>query len=251
MSTPEELFSESIDANRQLKEVVEAKVGEYDQKVSELDTLAHTRLDEQQNQLNQWEQEKGASLENEVKASAKTLLTPITAYYDGLTHSKESMAIEADPTDATLSLWKPVPDSSMSYHFYPTPGKLLIVNQRYAHSLNPGYYENPQYDTDHSRTYMQFVYANDSATSEEINELLTDANIVLPLSGFGSDRVSSYNSTAVKVADKHPYSRLFVRFVNRPARPGDEPQEITQFGGNSSFSIDSVRHYQEIDFQGF
>lgn len=52
MATNEELFAKSIQANTELKQTVEAKIGVYDTKVNELDTLARSRLDQQQQQLN-------------------------------------------------------------------------------------------------------------------------------------------------------------------------------------------------------
>lgn len=48
MSTPEELFGESIYANRQLKEIVKSKVGEYDEKVKQLETQATEGLSNMQ-----------------------------------------------------------------------------------------------------------------------------------------------------------------------------------------------------------
>lgn len=66
MSTPEELFGKSIDANRQLKEIVEDKVGEYDASVKKLTTLSTTKMNNMQNDLAVWEKSALKNVSNSI-----------------------------------------------------------------------------------------------------------------------------------------------------------------------------------------
>ena len=119
-----------------------------------------------------------------------------------------------------------------------------------CHSYAPGHSESPeQYQNDWSITYMQFVLANDAATSEQIDQRLAERNINM----LTDNRVGGWwDGSAVrtihnvKIRDLHPYTRLHARFVNKTFSGTAEPQSILEFGGNCTFAIDRVVNHPRI-----
>jgi len=154
------------------------------------------------------------SLSEFLKQNLKTSITPTTAFYDGGVHTKSSLNIEADPSDNTKSKWIKVPNNG-SHLIYPVQGKLMLVNMRKCYAYEPGHYESPPYSNDTSMSKMQFIYANNSANSDEINAALASDSINLFLYGAWSERVTTITTCAVLIAGKHPYSRLWVRRQRR------------------------------------
>ena len=169
----------------------------------------------------------------------------IISYYDATTHSKSSLGLVVDPSDETVSNWAHVPTSSGGHHMYPSEGKLTKVHTKSAVSTHPGYYETVKYTTDHSCTFFQFVLANDAATSDQINNRLSEIGQSPQNVGGWWDGTRVGDIPTVRVAGLHPYSRLFVRAVNVGV-DGKSAQHSINFGGNSSFSVDRVINYPTI-----
>jgi len=210
-----------------------------------------SRIDTKIAEMDAWKGATEGDLDNQLNASLKTSITPITAFYDAGVHTKSSLNIEADPSDNAKSKWIKVPNNG-SHLFCPVPGKLTLVNMRKCYAYRPGNYESPQYSNDVSTSRMQFIYTNTAATSDEINAALASDSINLFSYGGWNSQVITITTSAVLIAGISRYSRLWMRFVNVGVREGDTPQEITQFGGdNAAFSVDTVRHYPEIDYEGF
>lgn len=175
-------------------------------------------------------------------------------YYDNQMHSKQAMIddgkLVVDPNDASRSKWFVVPTTSRGYHTYPNESGLTKIHTTRCHSYAPGHSESPeQYQNDWSITYMQFVLANDAATSEQIDQRLAERNINM----LTDNRVGGWwDGSAVrtihnvKIRDLHPYTRLHARFVNKTFRGTAEPQSILEFGGNCTFAIDRVVNHPRI-----
>ncbi|KID58265.1 hypothetical protein JF50_06190 [Pseudoalteromonas luteoviolacea] len=181
-------------------------------------------------------------------------------YYDRKVHSKSTLiqdnGLVADPNDETRSIWIKVPNGggTSGYNTYPAAKALTKVHTVSGYSYSPGYYETPEkYVADWSRTYMQFILTNESATSEQINDNIASQGVDIHQSQMGG----WWNGSLVKdipcmnIAGLHPYSCLFARLVNVVSDGVSNPQSllpqnILQFGGNSYFSIDRVVNYPKI-----
>ncbi|RXE99604.1 hypothetical protein [Pseudoalteromonas sp. PS5] len=171
------------------------------------------------------------------------------SYYDQIAHSKASLEITPDPEDESRSEWMLVPTTSIGYHIYPTVGALTKVHLAHGYSYAPGHSETPQYERDWSITYLQFVFANSSATSAQINEQLSASTLDLTRFGGWWNGSSTGTIPVLKLDQHHPYSRLFVRFVNHTfhvANTSNPPQNIVEFGGNATFAVDRVINYPKI-----
>ncbi|MDP4488751.1 hypothetical protein QDG88_12525 [Pseudoalteromonas piscicida] len=228
-----------IDSNNALTQTVIGKMGEINhalsdaqQDISEAITLAGSKTD--QAILN------FADSHSDIKVS----------YYDQVAHSKASLGVVADPEDESCSEWVLVPTTSIGYHIYPTVGALTKIHLVNGYSYSPGYSETPQYERDWSVTYMQFVFANSAATSAEINEQLNANSVSVRNFGGWWNGASTGSIPVLKFSQHHPYSRLFVRFINRtyaPAATSKPPQNIVEFGGNATFAVDRVINYPRIE----
>lgn len=174
-------------------------------------------------------------------AEARARLMPRIMLFDRAEHSKLSLPVVAD-TDPTKSKWMLVPNS-YNLLTYPVTGKLIVVNFDEIVSYDGGY---PGYATDTSHTVAQFCVAPFSSNSDEINANLASSNQNPPLAGEWSSHVDRVIAASVAQGGTHPYSKLWVRYINLPARPGDVAQNITQFGGNCHFKINSMHVYDSI-----
>lgn len=137
-----------------------------------------------------------------------------------------------DPADNTVSKWVLV-SSDLCY-----AGERVLVHIDAAMCVAapPGFYEATQYANDKSISVMQFVVANTGATSDQINARLTALGIALNDNGSWSNHDTLIKTTCVQVPNVHPYSGLWMRFVNRryTAGAGAGPaQAINTYGGNN------------------
>ncbi|MCG7536501.1 hypothetical protein [Pseudoalteromonas sp. OOF1S-7] len=171
-------------------------------------------------------------------------------YFDGVAHSKTSLEIEADPQQPHMSKWKLVPVTGIGYHQYPVAGALTRVHLKNGYSYEPGYSESPtQYAADWSRSNMQFVLANEHANSEQLNAAIEAQGATVYTIGGWNSCAKMLTIPCVSIAGLHPYTRLFVRFVNAVSTqvPSDkQPQNIVDFGGNATFAVDRVVNYPHI-----
>lgn len=191
-----------------------------------------------------------SSADSQIKASASAMESATIAYYNGDTHNKSSLGAKSSSTNPHESGWIAVPNKGGNHIFHPNENDLIKVHFRGAFAFEPGYYEKPtSYAKDWSRTSMQFIYANDSATSEEINDLIEEQGLTLNNAGGWWYGVISYKTVGVKVSGKAAASRLYVRFVNRSVVSGNHPQDIIRFGGNSSFSVNHIEYIPALKFK--
>lgn len=186
-----------------------------------------------------------------VDVSREQLLTmttrPAFSLYDDVLHSKTSLKPAIDPADGTRTKWVPVPiDVGTGVHFYPVEGALTLVYLSRCITVAPGHYEDPKYSKDVSATNTQYVIANDAATSDQINARLEALGRQPQRCGSWSNITDIFKAEAVRVPGVHAYSRLFVRFINRGARSGDVPQNVLNYGGDTTFRVHKVLHYPKI-----
>ncbi|WP_010606463.1 hypothetical protein [Pseudoalteromonas maricaloris] len=167
----------------------------------------------------------------------------VHAYYDGAIHGKSSLNIVANAENQTISDWVPVPLGTLGEMSGIHAGALAYVKTRRCYSASGGY---PDYLEDKSRTYMQFIMANDNATSQEIDAVIAEKNISLNIFGTWGVTPLTIPVDIINIADKHSYKRLYVRFKNVGYADGEMPQNIIEFGGGAHFSIDEVTLYPKI-----
>ncbi|MCO7190220.1 MULTISPECIES: hypothetical protein [unclassified Pseudoalteromonas] len=169
-------------------------------------------------------------------------------YYDRLVHSKSSLEIQAEEGQEHISKWKKVPVTTGCYQ-YPSVGSLTRAHFTNSYMKEPGYYEKPvQYDQDWSVTQMQFVLANEKATSEQINQMLDEQGSVLLKTGYWDATPRMLTIPCISISGLHPYLVLFVRFINSNSTQISDPrplQNITQFG-YATFAVDRVVNYPHI-----
>lgn len=125
---------------------------------------------------------------------------------------------------------------------------LALVDLFSAYSYPPGYYENPKYAKDQSASYMQFVFANVESTSAEIDSRLSAGQIKLIQQGIWWIGASRCFIPILKT-DHHPYSALFVRFVNMPSVTGATAQPIATFGGDCSFRLNQITIFNQLNYR--
>lgn len=162
-------------------------------------------------------------------------------YYDRALHTKQSLNIVPDAEDETRSEWIPVPYSTLDPFCYDKVGAVTMVHAQRCLAYPGGY---PAYEADTSITKMQFIVANEEATSSQINEHIESNSINLGLYGTWDVTARTMAVPTIGIYNLHPYKVLFVRFVNRPHNGA--AQNIVNFGGNASFSIDRVVNYPKI-----
>ncbi|RZM83801.1 hypothetical protein C3B51_05855 [Pseudoalteromonas rubra] len=170
-------------------------------------------------------------------------------YYDGTVYSKDTLGIEAEEGQEHISKWKKVPLTGAGFYQYPSAGALTRVQFINSYIKAPGYYEKPvQYVEDWSITQMQFVLANEKATSEQINHVLNEQGSVLYKTGYWDSTPRMLTIPCIFIPGLHPYSVLFVRFINSNTEQIPDPrplQNITQFG-YATFAVDRVVNYPHI-----
>lgn len=191
-------------------------------------------------------EQKRAELDSWKAAARREFVFPVNIRYGNVDHNKAELLgndMAKVSADETVSKWVLVGqnfDGKAKGYF--VEGNLVIVHLDRAVSAPPGY---PLYLTDWSTTYMQFVIANESATSDAIDARLGALGITPDFVGVWSNNADSIRTTAVRVPGEHPYSQLFVRYVNRNTYDPQKrkPQNILNFGGAGLFAIDHVAAY--------
>ncbi|KZX00941.1 hypothetical protein JL49_09010 [Pseudoalteromonas luteoviolacea] len=181
-------------------------------------------------------------------ADATAPVTQRIHYYDRKIHSKTSLNIVADRADITRSDWVAVPAAAdgVGYQNYPHHSGLTILNLTRAYSRNGGY---PDYVSDTSQSRMQFIVAGDGMTSDEINTAIAATGAAIAdTGGWNNAPFSVPVSVLTYNNDTSSYKRLYVRFINRPHIEGrlELAQEITQWGGDSHFAVDTVVNYPRV-----
>lgn len=174
-------------------------------------------------------------------AEARARLMPYIMLFDRVERHKGNLPIVAD-TDPTKSKWIIVPNNP-DVVTYPSTRKLIVVNFDRVASSHGG---SPNYATDTSMTMVQFCVAPMTSNSDEINANLAATNQIPPNIGTWSNGVDRGIAASLAMGGSHPYSKLWMRYVNVPARAGDVAQNIVNFGGNCPFVINSVHVYDSI-----
>lgn len=151
----------------------------------------------------------------------------------------------------TATKWKAIGLNQV----YAPEGCLVNVDTDCCAMNYGGYYETPvKYATDRSSTKWQFVLANMEATTDQINARIKASGLNIPDWGGWSDDAQILRTTCVQIAGLHPYSRLFVRLVNRlvsdPLVPIDgwAPQDVSKFGGSPGLRARAAEIYPNIRF---
>lgn len=177
-------------------------------------------------------------------AAGKTpFLSPNVLVFNRATlHSKATFTAVADPAEASQSVWYQVPSLESASYVDGDENDYAALSLVKAYSSAPGYYDNPQYGNDWSRTTLNFVMAPYTTTSDDINTRLGELGVALENIG-----VWGPNAVAKKIPILRPLShpifahRLWVRFRNVSMVVGNDPQEITTYGDPTSFAVDRVQ----------
>lgn len=235
---------------------------EHTQTLEEFVTAYNAKINEFTQQkgeaLNQFNQEKAqafAAADSQLqsrRAAVDKVLADITGqtqhnthYYDGAIHSKSSLTVKADPSDETKSEWQrvPYPADNLGFYCYSSVTALTKIYLKRALAYHGGY---PDFVTDKSYSRIEFIIANEEATSEKINQEIASKGIVNPSFGGWSNNSACGDINVINIAGLHPYRVLWVRFVNSGYKAGEVPQNIEQFGGNATFAVDKVINYPRI-----
>ncbi|MEQ2353154.1 hypothetical protein [Pseudoalteromonas piscicida] len=228
-----------IDSNNALTQTVIGKMGE----------INHALSDAQQD-ISEAIVLAGAKTDQAILNFADSHSDLRINYYDRADHSKSSLNIEAEPEAPHISKWVKVPIATQGYYTYPAPQALTKVHLTRSYSYAPGHSEEDQYSHDWSRSFPQFILANYEATSDQINAEIERLGLQPKITGGWNACATTQTIDTIKLHGLHPYSMLFVRFVNMlPSSVGSDktPQNIVEFGGNATFAVDSVINYPRIE----
>jgi hypothetical protein len=175
----------------------------------------------------------------------------VAPYDRGENFSKSGLGIVADAIDNTQSEWKLVVPAAGQVNWYPSAGKLTYLRLKQAYSSPPGYYENPPYFTDHSRTHMRFVVSHTAATPAQIKEQIDVQGIDPAGAGNWGTNSTTLTVDCMVVPNVHQYMGLWVQFFNIGwginGNGNGVPQEITTYGGNTNFTVDTIENYPNLD----
>lgn len=168
-------------------------------------------------------------------------------------HSKSSLAIPDDPLDNSRTKWASLAGFTVpsSAFFYTDARRAFVRNARaliYAPATG-----DPAFSTDYCRTLIHMCVANTAATHEQIEQYFAD-NPALPSPIIAAAYANNVDANEVPIARvaAHPYSGLWVRFVNVIASEAitagrataqTAPQPIATHGGNSIFAVEEVALY--------
>lgn len=137
-------------------------------------------------------------------------------------------------------------------------GTLCAINLLQLYLITPGYYEDPQYGVDTSKTVTEFVYAPTSWTSEQVdnavNQLPVEIKEVVTPTELGLNPVGSWSSKAFQVLTLTlGYSgsmSLYARFKNRLYSNSafSSGQSIENFGGiaGGQFVVNNAIIYPSV-----
>lgn len=179
------------------------------------------------------------------------LLDRIVIRYDNSIYDKNTYLANYNDNGQAISDWFFVTPFSAGLTAYFNEGDLGVLDLRRAFSYEAGFYNVPAYSSDKSITKMQFCIANYEATSAEINARLAALSLSVEAHGTWWEGASKVAIPVIQAPGRHPYSILFVRFVNQvaPSQSSTTPQPIKQFGGNCNFSPTQLTVYKSIKYK--
>jgi hypothetical protein len=196
---------------------------------------------------------KESQVDTFIDTAQSKLAKPLTLVYDEtVVHYKSDPITVADPADDTRSNWVSVNTPLTSYLYTLNPNnQFAVMNVSRIFGAPGGYYENPQYDTDHSVTRMQFILAPTEVTSDQINNYIEVEGLEIPSIRQWSYGAYSIDLPILMVPDAGTGFKLYMRFINAvydaaPEVPDNaEPQNILSFGGDSSFVVQTVKVFRK------
>lgn len=197
---------------------------------------------------------KSAEVDAFLLTAREKLGAPIRIGYDAMViHSKVSLVVGVDPLNNSRSTWAALQGiNGGSYPFSVaenTHFAILTLPRSYA--PYPGHFENPKYSNDTSVTEMDFVVASLGSTTAQINQAFAASQLTPAVAATWSFASTSIKVPIIRSIDVENYFQLFVRFRNRALGPIDNvvsnnpPLPILNFGGNSNFSIDSLKIFRK------
>lgn len=150
-----------------------------------------------------------------------------------------------DPANNTMSKWILI----SSEQFYVSERQLVLIDAVNNVATAPGAAEATPYTNDKCISNMQYVCANTAATSDQINARLTALGIPLNDYGDWAQRYAKFRTTCIQIPGVHPYSGIWMRFVNRWSAPGSGPaQAINTYGGNSFSKLRMATVYHGMNY---
>jgi len=196
---------------------------------------------------------KEAEVDTFIATAQSKLAKPLVLKYDDkIVHYKSDPEVVIDADDEARTEWMAVPTPEVTYLYSLNPNvQFAIMNVSRIFGAPGGYYENPQYDTDHSVTRMQFILAPTEVTSDQINNYIEVEGLEIPSIRQWSYGAYSIDLPILMVPDAGTGFKLYMRFINAvydaaPEVPDNaEPQNILSFGGDSSFVVQTVKVFRK------
>ena len=230
---------------------------EHTQTLEEFVTAYNAKINEFTQQkgeaLNQFNQDKAqafAAADSQLqqrRAAVDAVLADVTKstdffvhHFDKAIHTQTSLGAAIDLNDESKTKWVKVPTNSLGRHGSAVAGTKaeIVLPKAYA---RPGGY--PDYAEDKSYTFPQFILASYIATSEQINAAIEEQQTPLFRAGTWGDGGQVSQVPVIDISGLHPYKALFVRFINIPYGGGTVAQNVIDFGGNPSFSVDRIINF--------
>ena len=164
------LFAQNVTLSNQFKQLIT----EYRNKNASINAAVNTMI---------------AKVNSVVANMGSSVFRPVELFFNrNVSYTKDGFGITADLKDATQSNWVKVFGHEDAKDLF-TAGSLTVVHPVRTFSFNGGARENPQYATDKSRTFMQFIVANENASSDQIN-------CEIDVQGLTISNVGSWSSSA-------------------------------------------------------
>lgn len=188
---------------------------------------------------------KEASVDAFILGAENSFTMPYRGVFNQSTiFSKTSLSPTADPAAASQSNWQIVDMVPSGVVVSGAENKKAVLQLNHAYSSPPGFYENPQYSVDTSRSMLNFVMASAELTSAEINTRLAELGTNLANISISSSITDVREIPIIRPPGKSGFLKLWVRFRNIDASgTGAAPQGILTRGGNTTFQLNAVDVY--------
>lgn len=187
---------------------------------------------------------KEAAVDAFIAGAMSQIILPRRGTFNRLTsHNKTSIEPDEDPADLSRSTWTIVPLEPSSMRISGDESKRAVLSLSRAYSSPPGFYENPQYSNDVSRTMLNFVLASAEYTSEGINERIAALGLNLKNWSNSSSITETFDVPIIR-GNMSGFMKLWVRFNNISAiGAAASDQSVLTFGGNTTFQLDEINIY--------
>ena len=187
---------------------------------------------------------KEAQVDAFIAGAENAFTLPDRAVFDpSVIHSKTSLSPTVDPENNSQTNWQIVNMIPSVSRISGNELKKAVLHINNTLTNPPGLYEDPQFSNDKSRTLLNFVLASSEMSSDEINARISERGLVIENVGGSLQVVAAKEIPIIRPDGNGAFMKLWVRFRNVVFSGDGEPQEITTFGGNILFQLDSLSVY--------